>query len=131
MKEYVLGFLFDQNDKVLLIKKTKPANLAGKWNGVGGKLEIKETYLEAMARETREETGIKEDIDWKWFAMIPVSTGMIYCYCSRVVDMPEYFSPTEELVSEFHIDSLPKNLSTKVLPLIDLSLLKLQSRIEE
>ena len=58
--KYVLGFLFDEaREQVLLIKKNKPRNLAGKWNGVGGKVEDGENYLDAMMREFEEEVGIE------------------------------------------------------------------------
>jgi hypothetical protein len=35
-KRYVLGFMFDQHDNVLLVEKSKPAWQAGKYNGIGG-----------------------------------------------------------------------------------------------
>lgn len=59
MKNYVLGFIFDQNlDKVLLIKKNRPDFQKGKLNGIGGSIELNETALEAMRRETKEECGL-------------------------------------------------------------------------
>lgn len=61
MTRYVLGFAFSEDDRsVLLILKNRPAFQAGKWNGVGGKIEPSETAPQAMAREFREETGL----DW-------------------------------------------------------------------
>lgn len=55
---YVLGFAFDDN-KVLLIRKTKPKWQAGRLNGVGGKVEaFDKDYLAAMVREFHEETDI-------------------------------------------------------------------------
>lgn len=55
---YVLGFLFSNFD-VALIKKTHPEYQKGKLNGIGGKIEPRETPLEAMEREFFEETGFK------------------------------------------------------------------------
>lgn len=65
---YVLGFLFSPDrEEVLLIEKTKPPFLAGKLNGVGGKIEPGETAKEAMVREFEEEVGIKTTkIDWEY-----------------------------------------------------------------
>lgn len=61
MTSYVLGFAFSEDDRsVLLILKNRPAFQAGKWNGVGGKIEPSETAQQAMVREFREETGL----DW-------------------------------------------------------------------
>lgn len=65
MKEYALGFMFDdrQHHKVLLIEKSSPEWQAGKLNGVGGKIEPNETAVEAMVREFFEETGIDTTVD--------------------------------------------------------------------
>lgn len=60
MTSYVLGFLFtpDEQHVVLLQKTHGPADMAGKFNGVGGKIEVGESALAAMERETREEIGL-------------------------------------------------------------------------
>lgn len=48
---YVVGFMFS-SDKTLvtLIRKNRPKWMNGKLNGVGGKIEIGETPLQAMVR---------------------------------------------------------------------------------
>lgn len=60
MKKYTVGFIFSDDFKnVLLIKKTKPADQAGLFNGIGGKFE--EFDIDAAAcvsREVKEETGL-------------------------------------------------------------------------
>ena len=62
MTRYVLGFAFDGAGKnVVLIRKNKPIWQAGKFNGVGGKIEKGETALRAMTREFNEETGVITD----------------------------------------------------------------------
>jgi 8-oxo-dGTP diphosphatase len=59
MQPYVLGFAFDHSGtRVLLIQKKRPAFQAGRWNGVGGKIEPGEAPVEAMVREFAEETGL-------------------------------------------------------------------------
>lgn len=63
--KYVVGFLFD-DDQVVLIQKRRPEWQRGKWNGVGGKVEDGETYLQAMQREFREE-AYPGEIDWSPF----------------------------------------------------------------
>lgn len=67
MIQYVTGFAFsDDHTKVVLIKKTKPEWQAGRFNGVGGKIEGDERPVEAMVREFREETGLETTLDsWK------------------------------------------------------------------
>lgn len=67
MNYYVLGFIFSPDFKdVLLIRKNKPENQAGKLNGIGGKVEDGETSHEAMVREGEEETGLNTD-SWNYF----------------------------------------------------------------
>lgn len=64
--EYVLGFAFGERKgrpAVLLVQKTAPAWQAGKYNGVGGKIDPGETPIEAMVREFGEETGINTSAD--------------------------------------------------------------------
>ena len=56
----VVGFLFDAAYRqVLLIRKNRPAWQKGYLNGVGGHVTDKETPLEAMIREFREEAGLE------------------------------------------------------------------------
>ena len=57
----VLIFLFDQQNRVLLIKGSPQKHLwAGLYNGIGGHIEAGEDILEAAGRELFEETGISE-----------------------------------------------------------------------
>lgn len=56
--QYVLGFAFTLEGKVALILKDRPPALAGRWNGIGGKIETGEKQDEAMSREFLEETGV-------------------------------------------------------------------------
>lgn len=57
---YVVTFMFsDDWNYILLMKKLKPAYLAGKWNGPGGRVEESDpTIIHAALREIKEETGI-------------------------------------------------------------------------
>lgn len=71
VRGWVVGFLLDRGfDRVVLVRKARPAWMVGMWNGVGGKIEPvtvqlssgpfvrPETPAEAMAREFEEETGV-------------------------------------------------------------------------
>lgn len=71
-QEYVVGFCFDvERERVVLIRKLKPAWQAGKLNGVGGKVELNETHIQAMVREFAEETGVTtEPNDWMRYAKL-------------------------------------------------------------
>ena len=50
----------EHNDRYLMLHRTKKKDdlNAGKWLGVGGKLEPGETPEEALVREVKEETGL-------------------------------------------------------------------------
>lgn len=62
MTRYVVGFIFSKDkNQVLLIRKDRPHWQVGKFNGVGGKVEEKETIIEAMKRECFEESGLTLD----------------------------------------------------------------------
>jgi 8-oxo-dGTP diphosphatase len=57
----VLIFLFDQQNRVLLLKGSPQKRLwAGLYNGIGGHIEAGEDILEAAQRELFEETGISD-----------------------------------------------------------------------
>lgn len=104
MKQYVVGFLWI-GDSVVLIRKNRPEWQAGKWNGVGGKVEPGETAEEAMVREFEEETGF---YNAQWFPFC-VNTGPDYqvrFFVSRVVleEMQDTIeSATDEPVECVHM----------------------------
>lgn len=58
MTQYTLGFAFDDLGRVALIHKLRPQCQAGKYNGIGGKLESGESPRHGISREFHEETGI-------------------------------------------------------------------------
>ena len=112
MTRYVLGFAFDDTgEKVVLIKKTKPAWQAGRYNGVGGKVEPFEGYMDAMAREFREETGLGWEA-WTYFGKM---TGDCWeCACYHVFEnyvIQNVTTTTDEEVGTFSVQALPATIS--------------------
>jgi len=91
MKFYVMGFIFNKaKDKVLLVEKNKPDWMAGRWNGMGGKIgdnNKDETPLEAMRRECEEETGSTRGYGYDWIHCLtfvcPGGTVFVYKAISR------------------------------------------------
>jgi 8-oxo-dGTP diphosphatase len=79
---YVVGFLFSHDRRwVTLIKKTRPEWQAGKYNGVGGKVEVDEAINDAMVREFYEETGVKTKYrEWEEFALLRGDHGAVYVF---------------------------------------------------
>lgn len=79
-KKYVLGFAFAEDGKeVLLIRKNRPEWQAGKFNGIGGKVEEGETPEQAMYREFHEEAGIKNS-NWEFRFEYIFPNAIIYVY---------------------------------------------------
>mgnify|MGYP001072378176 CR=1 FL=1 len=66
-----LIFLFDANDRVLLLKGAETKRLwTGLFNGIGGHIEPGEDIMEAALRELQEETGI---------------VGVDLCFCGQIM----------------------------------------------
>lgn len=82
MQEYCLGIAFNQREqKVALIKKTKPDYQAGKLNGIGGKLEPGEDAKQAMQREFAEETSVMTYLQhWRYVMSMQGSNFKVYVY---------------------------------------------------
>lgn len=69
-RRYVLGFLFSQDEtRIALIRKTRPAWQAGRLNAIGGHAEEGETFNQAMQREAQEELG-EPLLTWRRFATV-------------------------------------------------------------
>ena len=56
-----LGYLLSaEGERVLLVHRSRPGDAhAGKWNGLGGKLEAGEDVYSCLCRELQEEAGIQ------------------------------------------------------------------------
>ena len=122
--EYVVGLLFsEERSAVALIRKNRPAWQAGKWNGIGGKVEKGETPEQAMRREFEEEAGIslpcREWLEcWQPFATISgpektpgeVSFRVHYfrCFSSAILNLE---TCTDETVGVFGLDALPETMT--------------------
>lgn len=72
----VTNFLYC-GDEYLMLKRSNDAKVdAGKLNGIGGKLESGENYLDAAIRETKEETGYDVSLsDIKFVGIIKLHGG--------------------------------------------------------
>lgn len=97
---YSLGFAFNQDKtKLVLIKKTKPLWQNGLLNGVGGKVEPGELYINTMVREFEEETSVKtEDYQWHQFAVMESDNLQMPCYTAILseIQMKAIKTTTEE-----------------------------------
>lgn len=58
-KNYVVILLFSKDHEKLLLVKRNKKPYPNLWNGIGGKIEVGETPIEAAIRECKEETGLE------------------------------------------------------------------------
>ena len=58
----VAAVISDEQGRILLSRRPEGTHMAGLWEFPGGKVEAKETYHSALARELDEELGISVDI---------------------------------------------------------------------
>jgi 8-oxo-dGTP pyrophosphatase MutT (NUDIX family) len=106
IQEYVVGFMFDAAmDKVVLMKKEHgPRAVLGRWNGVGGKIEMGKQHVaeqddvfgkgnctcgcqdgelpkDAMIREFFEETGVHTQCkEWNKFTELCGEDFIVHCF---------------------------------------------------
>jgi 8-oxo-dGTP diphosphatase len=112
---YSAGFLFSHaKDRVLLIRKNRPAWMHGMLNGIGGHIEPGETPHDCMVRECKEETGLDVP-EWKQFVTLRIpskavihffaSTGPVF-HARKTTDEELYLAYTAEVNSLHTIPNL-------------------------
>lgn len=109
-ERYVVGFAFDEDERVALICKERPPWQKGLFNGVGGKIEIGETPLQAMIREFDEETGVLVD-NWEMYATLLYPQAEI-CFFKALVPtdyMDALQSKTDEFIFIFTLAEFQKS----------------------
>ena len=104
---YVVGFLFDEDrESVALIEKRKgPREMAGKLNGIGGKIEPGETPAAAMEREFGEEAGVA-GIDWEHVAELRGPDFVLHVYAGFHLNIMFVRSQEAEQVAVYDIASV-------------------------
>jgi 8-oxo-dGTP diphosphatase len=131
-KEMVLGFVFSQDlSKVLLVNKQ---NAKQEWqngldNGLGGKLEDKETIEQAMRREFKEESGF--DIEnWVKFGSMGGTGWNVTLFTTTQNLIPAEFSEMtrEGLVRWCEVGNLPETIIKNLAMLVPAARYKLTHR---
>ena len=65
----MVGAAIVRDGRVLAARRTAPASVAGRWEFPGGKVEPGETEDESLAREIREELGLRIRVE-RWCASV-------------------------------------------------------------
>lgn len=126
-QKYVCGFLTftlpgSEEKRVVLVHKNRPKWQAGKFNGVGGKVEFGESPTQAMIREFAEEAGIVGGIQWKLFAELNGPDYTVLYYTAFLPNWtPAYEATTDEAITDHSINNLPEMVSPskQLLEMID------------
>ena len=88
----VTCFLYCGNDYLLLHRGTHKRVDAGRINGVGGRLEIGEDFLNAAIREVKEETGYvvsAEDIQLSALGKLEGGYSEDWVFCCFRIEVPD------------------------------------------
>lgn len=105
MVEYVAGFCFEGEGKVVLIRKDKPDWQRGKVNGIGGKIEVGENAAMAMRREWEEETGERRE-DWEQFLVITYPEAVVFFFRSFAAPKSQAKTNETEMVVRGEVATL-------------------------
>lgn len=122
VKQYVLGFAFSEDrEYVTLIRKNRPEWQAGKFNGVGGKVELNEALKDAMIREFREETSVYATA-WDQFLVLSGGTKddnfVVYCYRTFLPQKSFFLSKsvTDEEVGLLRVEQITSDIKFPLIP---------------
>jgi 8-oxo-dGTP diphosphatase len=127
MKHYVLGLVFDANaNQLLLIEKLRPEWQAGRWNGIGGKIEEGETPLEAMQRESTEEINRNYIFEHRITFTCPGGTVFVFVTHSNENNHIYYEQVEDEKLAVFPLSGLPVGLMNNMKWIIPLCLANVQ-----
>lgn len=124
MIRYVVGFCFSPcGRRVVLIRKNRPVWQAGRFNGVGGKIEGTESIYEAMEREFREEAGVTIPAgNWEHYAILAGEDWSVYVMRVWSVLAVHASTQEDEQISIWKTKALPEDAISNLRWLIPLAL---------
>lgn len=113
---YVCGFMIAPaadalESQVLCVLKNRPTFQAGRWNGIGGKIEAGETPLQAQVREFEEEAGVATDPEaWEHTISLYAPSHEVHYYRTFVPSFPPYRTVTDEWIASHYVRQLLTDL---------------------
>jgi 8-oxo-dGTP pyrophosphatase MutT (NUDIX family) len=112
--KYTCGAMFSEDlTKVAMIRKNRPAWMAGKLNFIGGHVEDGESFVETQVREFWEETGVQTTHEqWKHFATLR-SVHSLIAFFATIGDLAQLRTTTDEevvVVSEGEVWDMVPNI---------------------
>jgi 8-oxo-dGTP diphosphatase len=83
----IVGAAIFDGDRVLACERAEPADLAGRWEFPGGKVEAGESEPEALIRECEEELGVTVEVGPRVGEDVPLGQGkaVLRVYAARLV----------------------------------------------
>lgn len=85
-----------RDGRLLAARRTRPDDLAGRWELPGGKAEPAETEADALRRELREELGVDVEVGERIGPDVDLADRMVVrCRAVRLVDPPSSIVPNE------------------------------------
>ena len=85
-QKYPMGLMFTENMRqvLLILKNHGPKCVIGRWNGIGGHIELGETPIQCQVREFEEETGVKTtENDWQLFTKLLGEDFIVHCFWGK------------------------------------------------
>lgn len=113
----VVAAAIERDGRYLAARRTKPADVAGRWEFPGGKVEAGETEEQALAREIREELGVEISVGERVPGEWPLRDDLVlHLYVATLVDgepaaLEQHDAIRWVTVAEFReVDWLPSDL---------------------
>ena len=83
----VVAAAIERDGRYLAARRTRPEDVAGRWEFPGGKVEPRESEEQALAREIREELGVEIAVGRRIPGEWPLRDGLVlHLYVATLVD---------------------------------------------
>ena len=119
--QYAMGFMLSANGtRVALVRKNRPALIAGLLTGIGGHREAGESFGQCLVREFAEEATLATELaQWDMFAVVDNERMFMPCFVMRTDRVEQVQAREDEPIQVYNIyDLKPSDLAPLALDLI-------------